>query len=70
MNRLLNTVAFRLAVGYGALVLCAVAVISAVPYFGTAEHESGCDRPCSGDTARGGLGQYKLKPHVNPYEVT
>jgi signal transduction histidine kinase len=35
MNRLLNTVAFRLAMGYGALVLCAVAVISAVLYFGT-----------------------------------
>jgi signal transduction histidine kinase len=35
MSRLLNTVAFRLAVGYGALVLCAVAVISAVLYFGT-----------------------------------
>ena len=35
MSRLLNTVAFRLAVGYGTLVLCAVAVISAVLYFGT-----------------------------------
>ena len=35
MSRLLNTVAFRLALGYGALVLCAVAVISAVLYFGT-----------------------------------
>ena len=35
MTRLLNTVAFRLAIGYGALVLCAVAVISAVLYFGT-----------------------------------
>jgi len=33
--RLLNTVAFRLAMGYGALVLGAVAVISAVLYFGT-----------------------------------
>src|ERR1700739_1211864 len=35
MNRLWNTVAFRLAMGYGALVLGAVAVISAVLYFGT-----------------------------------
>ena len=35
MTRLLNTVAFRLAVGYGALVLAAIAVISAVLYFGT-----------------------------------
>ena len=35
MSKLLNTVAFRLAMGYGALVLCAVAVISAVLYFGT-----------------------------------
>jgi signal transduction histidine kinase len=35
MNRLLNTVAFRLAMGYGVLVLGAVAVISAVLYFGT-----------------------------------
>jgi len=35
MTRLLNTVAFRLAIGYGALVLGAVAVISAVLYFGT-----------------------------------
>ena len=33
--RLLNTVAFRLAIGYSALVLGAVAVISAVLYFGT-----------------------------------
>jgi signal transduction histidine kinase len=33
--RLLNTVAFRLAIGYSALVLSAVAVISAVLYFGT-----------------------------------
>jgi signal transduction histidine kinase len=35
MSRLLNTVAFRLAMGYGALVLGTVAVISAVLYFGT-----------------------------------
>ena len=35
MTKLLNTVAFRLAMGYGALVLGAVAVISAVLYFGT-----------------------------------
>jgi signal transduction histidine kinase len=35
MARLLNTVAFRLAMGYSALVLGAVAVISAVLYFGT-----------------------------------
>ncbi len=35
MNKLLNTVTFRLAMGYGALVLGAVAVISAVLYFGT-----------------------------------
>ena len=35
MNRLLNTVAFRLAMGYGALVLATVVVISAVFYFGT-----------------------------------
>lgn len=35
MTRLLNTVAFRLAIGYSALVLSAVAVISAVLYFGT-----------------------------------
>lgn len=35
MNRLWNTVAFRLAMGYGALVVGAVAVISAVLYFGT-----------------------------------
>jgi signal transduction histidine kinase len=35
MTRLFNTVAFRLAMGYGALVLGAVAVISAVLYFGT-----------------------------------
>jgi hypothetical protein len=35
MTRLFNTVAFRLALGYGALVLGAVAVISAVLYFGT-----------------------------------
>jgi signal transduction histidine kinase len=35
MNRLWNTVAFRLAMGYGALVVAAVAVTSAVLYFGT-----------------------------------
>jgi signal transduction histidine kinase len=35
MNRLWNTVAFRLAMGYGALVVGAVAVISAILYFGT-----------------------------------
>jgi signal transduction histidine kinase len=35
MNRLFHTVTFRLAMGYGALVLGAVAVISAVLYFGT-----------------------------------
>jgi len=35
MTRLLNTVAFRLAMGYSALVVGAVAVISAVLYFGT-----------------------------------
>jgi hypothetical protein len=35
MNRLWNTVGFRLAMGYGALVVGAVAVISAVLYFGT-----------------------------------
>ncbi|MBV9999709.1 MAG: HAMP domain-containing histidine kinase [Verrucomicrobia bacterium] len=35
MTRLLNTVAFRLAIGYSALVLGAVAVVSAVLYFGT-----------------------------------
>src|SRR6516162_3054824 len=35
MTKLLNTVAFRLAMGYGALVLSAVALISAVLYFGT-----------------------------------
>jgi hypothetical protein len=35
MTRLLNTIGFRLAIGYGALVLGAVAVISAVLYFGT-----------------------------------
>jgi signal transduction histidine kinase len=35
MFRLLNTLAFRFAVGYGALVVGAVAVISAVLYFGT-----------------------------------
>jgi len=32
---LFNTVAFRLAMGYGILVLCAVAVISAILYLGT-----------------------------------
>src|SRR5258708_6325583 len=35
MNRLWNTVGFRLAMGYGALVVSAVVVISAVLYFGT-----------------------------------
>jgi signal transduction histidine kinase len=35
MTKLFNTVAFRLAMGYGALVLSAVALISAVLYFGT-----------------------------------
>jgi signal transduction histidine kinase len=35
MTKLLNTVTFRLAMGYGALVLGAVAVISAVLYFET-----------------------------------
>jgi signal transduction histidine kinase len=35
MTRLFHTVTFRLAMGYGALVLGAVAVISAVLYFGT-----------------------------------
>jgi signal transduction histidine kinase len=35
MNRLWNTVAFRLAMGYGALVVAAVVVISAALYFGT-----------------------------------
>jgi signal transduction histidine kinase len=35
MTRLVGTVTFRLALGYGALVLGAVAVISAVLYFGT-----------------------------------
>jgi methyl-accepting chemotaxis protein len=35
MNRLFNSVAFRLAMGYGALVLVTVVVISAVFYFGT-----------------------------------
>ena len=35
MHRLLNTVAFRLAMGYGALVFGAVALLSAVLYFGT-----------------------------------
>ena len=36
MSRLFKTFAFRLAVNYGALVLAAVAVLSAVLYFGTA----------------------------------
>jgi len=35
MTRLFHTVTFRLAMGYGALVLGAVAVISTVLYFGT-----------------------------------
>ncbi|HEX3445082.1 MAG TPA: HAMP domain-containing sensor histidine kinase [Chthoniobacterales bacterium] len=35
MIRLFNTVAFRLAMGYGILVLCAVAVISMILYLGT-----------------------------------
>jgi signal transduction histidine kinase len=35
MIRLFNTVAFRLAMGYGVLVLCAVAVISMILYLGT-----------------------------------
>ena len=35
MARLFKTVAFRLAMGYGALMIAAVAVISAVVYFGT-----------------------------------
>jgi signal transduction histidine kinase len=35
MLRLLNTVAFRLALGYGIMVLCAVAVISTILYLGT-----------------------------------
>lgn len=35
MNRLWNTVGFRLAMCYGALVVAAVALISAVLYFGT-----------------------------------
>jgi signal transduction histidine kinase len=35
MTRLFGTVTFRLAIGYGALILGAVAVISAVLYFGT-----------------------------------
>ena len=37
MIRLFNTVAFRLAMGYGILVLGAVAVISAILYLGTVE---------------------------------
>lgn len=35
MIRLFNTVAFRFAMGYGILVLCAVAVISMILYLGT-----------------------------------
>jgi signal transduction histidine kinase len=35
MIRLFKTVGFRLAMGYGILVLCAVAVISTILYFGT-----------------------------------
>ena len=35
MIRLFNTVAFRLAMGYGILVLCAVAIISTTLYVGT-----------------------------------
>jgi signal transduction histidine kinase len=35
MIRLFNTVAFRLALGYGILVLCAVAIISTILYLGT-----------------------------------
>jgi len=35
MIRLFNTVAFRLAMGYGVLVLCTVAVISTILYLGT-----------------------------------
>jgi len=35
MNSVLNTVTFRLAMGYGMLVLGAVAVFSAILYFGT-----------------------------------
>jgi signal transduction histidine kinase len=35
MIRLFNTVAFRLAMGYGILVLCAVALISTILYLGT-----------------------------------
>src|ERR1700733_12694711 len=35
MIRLFNTVAFRLAMGYGILVLCAVAVIGTTLYLGT-----------------------------------
>jgi signal transduction histidine kinase len=35
MIRLFKTVGFRLAMGYGVLVLCAVAVISTILYFGT-----------------------------------
>ena len=37
MIRLFNTVAFRLAMGYGILVLGAVAVVSAILYLGTVE---------------------------------
>ena len=35
MIKLFNTVAFRLAIGYGILVLCAVAIISSALYVGT-----------------------------------
>jgi hypothetical protein len=35
MIRLFNTVAFRLAMGYGVLVLCAVALICTILYLGT-----------------------------------
>ena len=35
MIRLFNTVAFRLAMGYGLLVLCAVAIVSMILYLGT-----------------------------------
>lgn len=35
MNRIWDSVAFRLAIGYGALALCSTLVISAVFYFGT-----------------------------------
>jgi len=35
MNRLFNTIGFRLAIGYGAVMIGAVAVISTILYFGT-----------------------------------